>query len=249
MKKATSISTVILVCLYMLLPIARLYAFLKGYEMALHGALAAAFVLAGLSLLVSVGLLIWQEKMTSKVDQILSASSALLFPLAFLHWAIFIPLCGWSIVCIVIAVLCLVLFAVLLFRNVQPAPMKIASGFVALLVSLPVSLWVLIAPVVGDFGLSDLVVEIGSPEGSYVAQVRHENMGMFGANTYVKVFYKKIDRELPLLSFNKTPTKITGDWGERKDSVEIEWLDDETLLINGRAYSVAEGAFEDEAGE
>ena len=245
MKKATSISTVILVCLYMFLPIAKLYAVLKGYEMALHGALAIAFVMAGLSLLVSVGLFVWQEKMTSKVDQILSASSALLFPLAFLHWAIFIPLCGWSIVCIVIAVLCLVLFAVLLFRNVQPAPMKIASGFVALLVSLPVSLWVLIAPVVGDFGLSDLVVEIGSPESSYVAQVRYENMAMFGSSTYVKVYYKRSDKELLFLSFNKTPMKITGDWGERRDSVEIEWLDDETLLINGKAYSIAEEAFEE----
>lgn len=247
MKKATSISTVILVCLYLLLPIAKLYAVLKGYEMALRGVMPISVVLAVLSLWVTVGLLIWQEKMTSKVDQILSTFSALLFPLAFLHWAIFLPLSGWNLVSIIIAVLCLLFFAVLLFRSVQPVPMRIFSGFLALLVSLPVSLWVLIAPVFGDFGLANVTMEVSSPEGSYVAQVLYENLGMFGANTYVKVYTKKINKELPLLSFNKTPVKITGNWGEKKESVLIEWQDDETLLINGKAYSFADGV--EEVGE
>ena len=238
MKKATSISTVVLFCLYMILPIANLFAFLKGYDLSLSGALPTAVVLAVLSLLVTVGLLIWQGGMTSKVDRVLAAFSTLLFPLAFIHWAIFLPLSDWSIAVIVIAVLCLLFFAVLLFRSVQPAPMKIFSGFLALLVALPVSLWVLIAPVLGDFGFSSVVMEAKSPEGSYVAQVLYENRGMFGARTYVKVRSEKVDMELPLLSFTKSPVRFTDDWGERKDSVQIEWQDDETLLINGKAYSL-----------
>ena len=244
MKKATAISTVILFCLYLLLPIAKLYAVLKGYELSIRGSLAVAIVLAGLSLLVTVGLLIWQEGMTSKVDRVLAAFSALFFPLAFLHWAILLPLSGWNLAVIVIAVLTLLLFAVLLFRSVQPAPMKIFSGFLALLVALPVSLWVLISPVVGDFGLSSVVAESKSPEGSYVAQVLYENRGMFGARTYVKVRSEKVDKELSILSFTKSPVRFTGNWGERKDSVQIEWQDDETLLINGEAYSLTADADE-----
>ena len=240
MKKATSVSTVVLVCLYLFLPIAKLYAVLKGYEMALRGALPIALVLAALSLWVTVGLLVWQEKMTSKADRVLSVFSTLLFPFAFLHWAIFLPLSGWNFAGIIVAVLSLLCFAVLLFRSVQPAPMKIISGFLALLVALPVSLWVLISPVVGDFGLSNVVAEAKSPKGSYVAQVFHENRGMFGASNYVRVRSETVDKELAFLSFTKSPVRFTGNWGERKDSVQIEWQDDETLLINGEAYSLAD---------
>lgn len=240
MKKATSISTVVLFCLYLLLPIAKLYAFLKDYELSLRGGLAVAIVLAVLSLLVTVGLLIWQEGMTSKADRVLAAFSALLFPFAFIHWAILLPLSGWNLAVIVIAVLTLLCFAVLLFRSVQPSAMKIFSGFLALLVALPVSLWVLIAPVVGDFGLSSVVMQAKSPKGSYVAQVLYENRGMFGASTYVKVRSEKVDKELAFLSFTKSPIRLTGNWGERKDSVQIEWRDDETLLINGEVYSMTD---------
>lgn len=242
MKKAASVSTVILVCLYLLLPIAKLFAFLKGYEMSIHGATAIASVLAVLSIWVTVGLLVWQEKMTSKVDQVLSAFSTLLFPFGFLHWGIFLPLSDWNIVGIIAAVLCLLCFAVLLFRTVQPMPMRVFSGFLALLVSLPVSLWVMIAPVFGDFGLSSVVAEASSPDGGYVAQVIYENRGMFGANTYVKVRSEKSEIDLLLLSFNRSPVRFTGNWGEKKDEVQLEWQDDETLLINGKAHSMAEEA-------
>lgn len=238
MKKVTSISTVVLFCLYLILPIAKLFAFLKGYDLSLRGALPVAVVLAALSLLVTVGLLIWQEGMTSKVDRVLAAFSALFFPVAFIHWAIVLPLSGWNLAVIIIAVLTLLCFAVLLFRSVQPAPMKIFSGFLALLVSLPISIWVLVAPVLGDFGLSSVVTEARSPGGSYVAQVLYENRGMFGASTYVKVRSEKVAMELPLISFTKSPVRFKGNWGERKDSVQIEWQNDEILLINGTPYSL-----------
>lgn len=245
MKKAASVSTVVLVCLYLLLPIAKLYAALKGYEMALRGALPVALVLAVLSLWVTVGLLVWQEKMTSKVDRVLSVFSTLLFPIAFLHWAIFLPLSGWNIVGIVVAVLCLLCFAVLLFRSVQPVAMRYVAGILALLV-VPVSLWVMIAPVFGDFGLSDVQAEASSPEGSYVAQVIYENRGIFGSETYVKVRSEKSDKELLLLSFIRSPVRITGNWDGKKDTVQLEWQDDETLLINGKAHSLTEETNADE---
>lgn len=240
MKKATSISTVILVCLYLLLPIAKLYAVWKGYQLALRGALAVVLVLAALSLWVTVGLLVWQEKMTSKVDRVLSVFSTLLFPFSFIHWAIFLPLSDWSIVGIFVAVLSLLCFAVLLFRSVQPVPMRVFAGILALVISLPVSLWVMIAPVFGDFGLSEVQMEASSPEGSYVAQVVYENWGVFGSETYIKVSPQKSDKEILLLSFIKSPVRITGNWGEKQDRVQIEWQDDETLLINGKARSVTE---------
>ena len=240
MKKATSISTVLLVCLYLLLPIAKLYAVWKGYQLALRGALAAALVLAALSLWVTVGLLIWQEKMTSKVDQVLSVFSTLLFPIAFIHWAIFLPLSGWSIVGLAVAVLSLLCFAVLLFRSVQPVAMRVFAGVLALVISLPLSLWVMIAPVFGDFGLSDVQMEASSPEESYVAQVIYENRGIFGSETYIKITPQKSDQEILLLSFIKSPVRITGNWGDKKELVQIEWQDDDTLLINGKARSVKE---------
>lgn len=240
MKKATSISTVILVCLYLLLPIAKLYAALNGYEMALRGVLEITIVLAVLSLWVTVGLLVWQEKMTSKVDRVLSVFSTLLFPFAFLHWAIFLPLSDWNLVSIIVAVLCLLCFAVLLFRSVQPVPMRVFAGILALVVSLPVSLWVMIAPVFGDFGLSEVQMQASSPEGSYVAQVVYENWGVFGSDTYIKIISEKSDKDLFCLSFIKSPVRFTGNWGDKKETVLIEWQDDETLLINGKARSVKE---------
>lgn len=238
MKKVVSISTVILFLLYTILPVAKLVAVLKKYDISLHGSLVTACVLSGLSLLVTIGLLIWQERMTSRVDLILSAFSSLLFPFAFIHWAVCIPLCDWSLVIIILAVVCLVCFAILLFRSVQPVAMKIISSILALLVALPVALWVLISPVVGSFGSADVTAELESPNGAYAAQAIYEDRGIFGAKTYVKVLSKEVEKDLLLLSFTKSPVKITGEWSEKDDALQMQWKDNETLLINGKAYSV-----------
>ena len=84
---------------------------------------------------------------------------------------------------------------------------------------------------------SDTILRnVDSPNGTYCAILFSHNAGATGGSTEVSIREQGKDVQMGLCTYKKRPKYIyVGGWG-LKDSVTMEWLDDETILINGTPY-------------
>lgn len=81
----------------------------------------------------------------------------------------------------------------------------------------------------GSIGQKTVVQTLPSPDGTYEARVIDVDQGALGGNTVVEV-----ERN----GFLTRPKRIyIGDWSEWK-TMQIQWKDEHTLMINGKAYRV-----------
>jgi hypothetical protein len=80
-----------------------------------------------------------------------------------------------------------------------------------------------------------IISEITSPNGKYIAVIDESDQGAMGGDVYVTVRKKSITISFgflgKLVSNPKVQTMYQGDWGERPT---VKFIDDNTLLINGK---------------
>jgi len=93
----------------------------------------------------------------------------------------------------------------------------------------------LIASLFGDMYKNTVVQTVESPFGGYYAEVIDSDQGAMGGNTFVDVYEKGgIDWWI----FKKKPQRIyRGPWGEY-NRMEIAWVDENCLMINGVEYVI-----------
>ncbi|MBR3972510.1 MAG: DUF5301 domain-containing protein [Oscillospiraceae bacterium] len=83
--------------------------------------------------------------------------------------------------------------------------------------------------------------EIPSPEGTFTAKVIDADYGATGGDTLVRVYDNSKTVNILLGSFTpKSELGYRGEWG-RWDELEISWLDDHILMLNGDARIVCGG--------
>ena len=76
-----------------------------------------------------------------------------------------------------------------------------------------------------------------SPNRTYYAEVIDIDQGALGGETVVCV-HRSRGLNLFFLSFNKLPQKVyVGEWGEF-ETMQIEWKNEKTLIIDGKEYSI-----------
>lgn len=124
-------------------------------------------------------------------------------------------------------------------------PVIIWSGIIGAILGV----WFFLLLLTEDFGVYEVIQKIESPSGKYYAELINDDQGAMGGSTIVEVSSKKecVPFLIGELVKNQEISRIyTGRWGEFK-TMEIFWLDEDIILINGEEYrrneSVAYGTF------
>ena len=83
--------------------------------------------------------------------------------------------------------------------------------------------------------------EVPSPNGTFTAKVIDADYGATGGDTLVRVYDNSKTVNILLGSFTpKSELGYRGEWG-RWDELEVSWLDDHILILNGDARIVCSG--------
>ena len=83
-------------------------------------------------------------------------------------------------------------------------------------------------------GESTVLEKHNSPDGEYYVELVERDMGATGGEREVMLYEKGFNAFV--FSFTKPGEKLyTGGWQEE---ISIEWLDDDTLIINGESYEI-----------
>lgn len=229
LKKALSVSTVILFCLYAILPLCIPIGISKEYELTIRGPLVFACVLFACSLLLTIACFYWREVALSRGINILAA---LLLPLGILTWFIVIIKCDYCAASMILACFSLACLAFLLSRPFGVLGLKIVSSSLAILLSIPIAFILFLGVAFSGFVENTVVAETESPNGIYTVQAIYSDQGALGGDTIVTVHRDAID--LFAICLKKT-CEYRGKWGKH---VRIEWQNETTLLINGEVYHI-----------
>ena len=92
----------------------------------------------------------------------------------------------------------------------------------------------------GSLGESVIAREVPSPNQSYLATVEKRDSGALGGAKNVLVEDCKSIIDVGLGRFSKVQLLYSGEWDER---VSVSWVDDHTLLINGKLFPLSEESF------
>lgn len=116
--------------------------------------------------------------------------------------------------------------------------LKIFAGIFGAVIASIFGFIFFISLIFGDFGESNIVQDIHSPNNTYSAVAISLDEGALGGDNVVYV--RNIQKDISLLigNLNSQRQQIwIGDWG---DVPTLEWVDDNNLLINNKEYDVAE---------
>ena len=116
--------------------------------------------------------------------------------------------------------------------------LKVCAGIVGAITASIFGFMFFIRLIFANFGESNILQDIYSPNNTYSAVAISLDEGALGGNNVVYV--RNIQKDINLLigNLNSQRQQIwIGDWG---DVPTLEWIDDNNLLINNKEYDVAE---------
>ncbi|MBR3819750.1 MAG: hypothetical protein IKJ41_11485 [Clostridia bacterium] len=142
-----------------------------------------------------------------------------------------------SLITAVFMAVCFIMCAAISEKTVNSDKTKIFFVISSSLMFVAIILFSFVAVFFGNFAVNTVVNTVDSPSGEYYAEVVNSDQGATGGSTVVYV--KKSDYlNLLIMKIEKTPDRIyLGEWGEY-ETMEIEWEDNSTLLINSKEYKV-----------
>ena len=95
----------------------------------------------------------------------------------------------------------------------------------------------------GDFGQTEMVGTIQSPDGTYVAETFNSNHGALGGASYAAVTKKKGNFPLLIGYISKRiPTISLGGWNSYQDT-SLTWINDYTLKIGLGEFNFRDGIY------
>ncbi len=90
----------------------------------------------------------------------------------------------------------------------------------------------------GKLRYDSIITEIDSPDHKYTAIVISSDQGALGGDTLVNIEFNSKKRNSLLAEIKKDPKTIySGDWGEH-ETLDIQWLGENILSINGKIIIV-----------
>lgn len=232
MKKQTSLMLVLLL-LQLVLPVCKIIAFFRAGEFMLFSEPIYLLILAALTTGLTVILCRLDEPVPSRLAH-------WLFPVTVIGGLF----CLWGTRTLMAAPcsLCCCICTGILFHKFS----KKGAGRVFMLMLAVVLSFALVLSGAADlFGevMSKVTVmrEVTSPDGTYTAKVIDADYGATGGDTLVRVYDNSRTVNIGLGSFTpRNELGYRGEWG-RWDELEVSWLDDHTLMLNGKTRIVCSG--------
>lgn len=240
MKKLFVFGPIWLCVLFAVLPCVGVYGRFQiasaGFALELYEPLITYAVLVIIELIVYAGIYLLKIKL-GETSQI---STAVLLPLTLIWAGCFGEyLAKWEYsfgVFILLIIISISASGVMMFHEVQEKGVKIAFTITTMVIGSGVGIWLFLCLLLGDFGVTRVMHSKPSPEGKYVAEIIDYDEGALGGSTTVEV------RRTEAISFfigriSKNPIILCHrGWG-LWDEIEFEWVDEDTLLIDGTEYT------------
>lgn len=235
MKKLLSILSCVLLALICFSPLASLICKIFGYKFTLVNPAVfaiAIFVLTAVTVLISI---LSKEILENKV--ICFVASALT-PCALINSGFYVRSCGtlWIIASILICAGCVYLS----IRHGNPPNVKIGALVLAAGLLLPMVFFCFVLSVAGKTQNYTVLDTVDSPNGAYYAQVIENDQGEKGGSKMVHIYPDK-DMKTPVFIIQKKHIIIYEEFYNAGDAdkvtVNIQWKDNNHLLINGKSYS------------
>ncbi len=130
-----------------------------------------------------------------------------------------------------------VLSLFLLMRFVRSLLIRVVALVLCVVLIIPTLAFAPFMMLLKDFGKVTVVKSVLSPDQKYEAQLIDIDQGALGGATEIQVVKHRKNRDC-LFYIEKPPMEIysTG-WGAA-DDLDIDWMDENTLLINGIQYPI-----------
>lgn len=226
------------------LPVCILMGYLLGCEFSLFNYTLFAVLNLLISAISVVAVFLKKELFRGKVFFCLFGIS---IPICFVNW-----LCYLIKSDSVIPVVCLLISLVYAVAvNIKISKFKVSKIILSVLTPLIIVALIFVSFIymlLGNSGVSTVIMDIPSPNSRYYAQVIDVDQGAFGGNTTVDVFENR-GIDLFVCKFSDIPERVyIGEWGEYND-MDIYWKNNTCLIINSTEYELGRdgiiGAFED----
>lgn len=114
--------------------------------------------------------------------------------------------------------------------------LKIIVGVLSFFIGVLFAFVVLVTIIFTDFGKTETVQKLTSPNDTYVASVMKHDAGATGGATSVSVY--NLESEISLLLGDLLPDEKRIWQGTWMDEPVLKWQDDNTISINGKNYDV-----------
>ena len=204
-----------------------------GYGFELYNADAAAGVWTGVMAAAVVALCIARPRLNR-------FQTVCCGVLPFLTVAgIAVPLLHGAQLAWVFAVCCTILAVFVMMLFMRPMWVKITAGVLMLPVLTGMFALAFFGVLLHDFGVTEVVRTVPSPDGTKTAEIIVNDEGALGGSTVVDV-RRGPDLNLGFARFCRLPQRVyLGDWGEFEE-MTVEWVDADTLMIDGVEYGIEE---------
>lgn len=213
------------VCLF-LVPVLMLFLLVFGYELYFRYPTAFLCSMSILAVAALVAVYI-QKPILSKIETVF----AILLPSAVLFCGLKAAKTDLGVFAWLFAGILLVCCAVLLIKILPRALWKFfAAGFTVLLCGFFL-VDMFFSVVFLGITCNTVVQSVPSLQNTYVAEVIDSNQGALGGDTLVEV-RKNVSANVLFFTVKSHPVRVyEGEWGEF-ETMEIVWLDENTLLVN-----------------
>ena len=232
MKKAITGLAFVLLFLLLLLPGGMMICGALGFqfELASYPAFAALTAAAALA---EIGLCL--KAKTVREWKAAPVLFSICLPLSVVG-TVFYIWSSQSVWTIAFCLLCVCACGCLLF-GFGRKPQKLGAGISSAVLLVPAAAVCFFLLIFADFGERSVIRTVGAPGGAYYAAIIDNDQGALGGATEVEVV-EEWEIDLAVLRICKKPRRVwLGRWGEWKN-MTLEWKDDETLLINGKAFLI-----------
>lgn len=216
---------------FMLLPLYELVGFLTELEFSLYSEKAISILQTLLAIGAVVSVLIFKPKFVFYERLCLLFA----FPLSIINVFSFID-GEWSGAVILAIISCGCIFTIYL-RFLPDSVLKAISAIIAVLLTIVVCIvfiWSLISGVISDRKLDDKYESLNK---TYVAEVFVEE-SLISTKTVVVIRPTEAEFGAMLGSFSAPEMVVFEGEAHDAETIMINWLDDETVIINGDAYKI-----------
>lgn len=236
MKKLLACGPIWLSILFGIAPFIAIQVDSVGFTFELYYPLVTYAVLVVLELLVFAGIRYCKVEL-GELAKVFTAVFLLISVVGIGGYGTFLADWDYSFaVFILLALISVIGAAVVMFHEVPEKVVKIAFTITSLVVGAVVWLFLFMCLFFGNIGVSKVMHSKQSPDGKYVAEVIDDDQGALGGYTIVQV---KSNESFSFLigRMYKDPVSLCRrGWG-LWDEIEFEWVDEDTLLIDGTEYT------------
>ena len=235
MKKLLSVFACALLALLVFSPLCSLICAIFGYRFTLvnPGAFAIAiFALTAVTVLVSI---LCKDVLEGKIICIIAS---VLTPCALINTGFYVRSCGtiWIIASVLICAGC----CYLTIRHGQPMTMRTAALVLTAGMLLPMALICFVMSVAGKTQNYTVLDTLDSPSGAHYAQIIDNDQGEQGGSKMVHV-YTDQDLKTSVFVIRKKRIVLYDEFYQAGEAdkvvVNVQWKDDNNLVINGEDYS------------